>query len=70
MPKQQVKIKSSIIDINNCLNEVLSSFNSLNIELSLGFHLVDTFPDCFSFISVNCKDTDMLRTYHNCCGNH
>ena len=43
----------------------LPSFLILNIELSPGFHLVDTFPDFFSFILVNCKDTDMLRTYHN-----
>jgi len=50
IPKQQAKIKSFIIDINNYLNEVISSFDSLNKELSLGFCLINTFPDCFSFI--------------------
>ena len=53
------------MDINNCLNEVLSSFNSLNKELSSGFHLVDTFSNCFSFISVNQKDTDTLKSHCN-----
>ena len=62
--KQQAKIKSLIIDINNCLNEVLSSFDSLNIKLSSGFRLVDTFSDCFSFTSVNCNDINALKNHH------
>ena len=53
--KQWLKVKSSIINTNNCLNKVLHSFNSLNKELSLGFYLVNTFSDHFSFISVNQK---------------
>ena len=53
MAKQQLKVKSLIMDTNNYLNKVLSSFDSLNKELSLEFCLVDTFSDCFSFISVN-----------------
>jgi len=40
-------------------------FDSLNKELSLGFCLVDTFSSHFSFISVNQKDTDALKSYHN-----
>jgi len=51
------------MDINNCLNKVLSFFDSLNKELSPGFHLVDTFLDCFSFVSVNWKNPDAL-TFH------
>ena len=65
MPKQQAKIKSSIININNHLNKVLSSFNSLNIKLSPGFYLVDTFSNCFPFLLVNYKDIDILRTHYN-----
>jgi len=53
------------MDINNYLNEVLSSFDFLNKELSLGFYLVDTFSNCFSFISVNQKDTDTLKSHYN-----
>ena len=47
------------------MNEVLPSFNSLNKELSLGFHLVDTFLDHFSFISVNWKDPGILTSHYN-----
>ena len=41
--KQCLKIKSSIVDTNNCLNEIFPAFDSLNQELSLGFCLIDTF---------------------------
>jgi len=51
------------MDINNCLNKVFSFFDSLNKELSLGFCLVDTFSNCFSFLSVNWKDFDSINTY-------
>ena len=54
--KQWLKIKSLIVDTNDYLNENFPSFNSLNRELSPSFHLVDTFPDCFSFHLVNWKD--------------
>ena len=53
MAKQWLKVKSSMINTNNCLNEVLLSFDSLNKELSLSFCLVDTFSDHFSFLSVS-----------------
>ena len=53
MIKQHSKIKGFIIDINNHLNKVLSSFDSLNKEHSSGFYLVNTFSDHFSFLSVN-----------------
>ena len=64
MPKQRAKIKSPVTDINNHLNKVLSSFNSLNSELLLGFCLVDTFSDQFSFTLVNHKGTDALKTHN------
>jgi len=65
MSKQWSKIKSPIIDINSYLNEVLSSFDSLNKELSSGFYLIDAFSHQFYFLSVNQKDSDTLRTHHN-----
>jgi len=61
--KQWLKVKSSIMDINNHLNKVLLYFDSLNKNLSLGLCLVDTFSDHFSFISVNWKNSDTL-TFH------
>ena len=42
-PKQQLKIKSLIVDTNNYLNENFLSFDNLNRELSPGFYLIDTF---------------------------
>ena len=55
--KQQLKIKSLIVDINNCLSKNFSFFDNLNKELSLGFYSVDTFLDYFSFHLVNQKNT-------------
>ena len=51
------------MDINNCLNKVLPSFDSLNKKLSPGFCLVDTFLDYFPF--VNWKSPDTLTSYYN-----
>jgi len=63
MAKQQSKIKSSIVDTNNHLNEVFPSFNSFNKEISPGFYLVDSFSNCFSFLAVNQKDSELLTAY-------
>jgi len=63
MAKQQSKINSLIVDTNNHLNKVFSSFNSLNKELSSGFPLVDSFSNCFSFLKVNQKDPKSLTAY-------
>jgi len=59
--KQWLNSKYPIID--NCLNDIFSLFNTLNIELTPGFHLVNNFSDCFSFISQ--KYFKALTTYHN-----
>ena len=56
---------SPIVNTNNHLNENFSSFDSLNKELSLGFYLVNTFPNYFSFLSVNCKDPELLNTHQD-----
>jgi len=37
--------------MNNRFNEVLSSFDLLNVEFSPGSHLIDIFPSYFSFYS-------------------
>ena len=65
MLKQCLKIKSSIIDINNWLNKVFSFFDSLNKEPFSDFYLVNTFSNYFSFHSVNWKDSNILTTYCN-----
>jgi len=61
--KQCLKIKSFIVNTNNHLNEIFPSFDSLNRELSSGFHLVDIFSNYFSFHLVNQKDADAKITY-------
>jgi len=61
--KQNLKIKSPIIDINHCLNQILPTFDNLNKELSPSLRLVDTFPNHFSFNIVKCKDAK-ARTAH------
>ena len=63
--KQCLKIKSSIIDTNNHLNEVFPSSNSFNKELSPGFCLVNNFSDCFPFHLFNQKDTNIIITHWN-----
>jgi len=47
------------------LNKVFSSFNKLYKEISLEFHLVNMFPNCFSFYIVNCKDANTKTTYYS-----
>jgi len=53
------------VDTNNCLKKIYLVFDSLNKKLSSGFHLVDTFPDYFSFYLVNCKDIDAKIIHQN-----
>ena len=58
--KQNLKIKSLIVDINHRLNQILPAFDNLNKELSPGFWLVDTFSNHFSFKHKDAK----ARTAH------
>ena len=61
--KQHQKIKSVIVNSNNCLNGLFSSFDNFHKELSSGLHLVDNFPNCFFFHIVNCKDEEIKNTH-------
>jgi len=61
MSKQQLKVKSSIVDANNYLDRIFSSFNSLYKELFSGLKLVDNFSDYFSFHIVNCKNENIKK---------
>jgi len=58
-----IKLKSFIVNTNDYLNKILSSFNSFYKKLSLSFQLVDNFSDYFSFYIVNSKDKDITDTY-------
>jgi len=43
MPKQQLKIKGPIMDIDNRFNKIIPSLSHFNYEFSLGNRLVDIF---------------------------
>ena len=61
--EQRLKVKSSIVNTNSCLNRILSFFNSPHKELISGFRLVDTFSNCFSFNITGCK-VNNYKTAH------
>ena len=68
MFKQQQKLKSSIIDINNHLNGIFSSFDSLNDIFHPGHRLIDNFSSYFSVAdhtsneskTTHCKRLDKI----------
>jgi len=51
---QYIKIKSSIIDINNHHNRIFPFFDSLNSEFSPESKLIDIFSGYFSFHKADC----------------
>jgi len=60
---QHLKIKSSIVDMNNCLNGTFPSFNTLNSEFSPINRLANSFPNHLSFHIMNCKDKESKNSY-------
>ena len=61
--KQRLKVKSSIIDANSCLNRILPLFNPLHKELISGFWLVDIFSNHFLFNITEYKINDYKATH-------
>ena len=49
--------------MNNRFNEILSYFSLLNCKFLLENRLIDIFPNCFSFHSLNRKSKDSVKTY-------
>ena len=56
---------NSIVDANNCLNEIFPSFNSLNSKFQLGLKLIDIFSSCFSFYKADCYSDKSKIAYCN-----
>ena len=54
-PRQQLNIKGPIVDIDNKTNKVFPSFDLFSSEFSSRDRLIDVFPSCFSFHSMNIK---------------
>ena len=63
--KQQLKVKSSIVDANNRLNGVFNSFDSFNNEFSSGNKLIDIYSSHFTFHHSNRKNSN-TRKIHLC----
>ena len=61
--KQRLKIKSSVVDTNNYLNEIHPSFNRLHRELSPGLCLCDNLSNCFSFYKVDKKKHENIHNH-------
>ena len=51
--------------MENCLNGIFSSFDSLDSEFSPGFRLIDNFSSHFYFHWANCKDKES-KAAHLC----
>ena len=49
MPKQRLRLKSPLIDVDNKHNKLFPSFSFFNEEFKLGNCLIDLFSDHFSF---------------------
>ena len=61
MAKQNPRLKSPIQNINHCLNQVHLAFDTLNLKLRPGFHIIDLFSDCISFFPVKHTDDTARR---------
>jgi len=60
------KNKSPIVDTNNCLNRIFTSFNALDMEFSLGHRIIDQFSSHFSFHHTSHRDKKTkLLTFKN-----
>lgn len=61
--KQQLNIKGSVVDTNNRLNGIFPSFISLSTKFSSGDQLINIFPSCFSFYSLNRKSEESRKLH-------
>ena len=64
-PKQCLKIKGFIVDVDNHLNRIFPFFNSLNCEFSSSFRLIDNFSSHFSFYQAKKSKTAYLCKLDN-----
>jgi len=67
--KQQIAIKSSVVDTNNHLNGIFLSFNFLNREFHQRNRLVNSFSNCFSFHKANHSSEENKLHYCSCLDN-
>ena len=58
-----MKVKSSIVDVNNRLNGVSNSFDPFNNKLSPENKLIDFYSSCFYFHHSDRKSSNMRKTH-------
>jgi len=59
--QQKANIKGHLVDSNNRFHGTFPSFSPTHSELSLGFRVIDTFSDRFSFNLCNKEKNDKFR---------
>ena len=59
---QRKLIKGSVVDMDNCFNEVFPSFDPLNPEFALGCRIIDNFSSHFSFNLFSKHSNDNLKS--------
>ena len=64
--KQQEAIKHSIVNSNNCFNEIFYLFDSLNKEFYPEYQLVNSFSDQFSFHKADHSSIDSKKHHCKC----
>ena len=63
MPKQHLKIKGLMVDIDNRFNKIISSFSSFDREFLPENRLIDIFSNIFSFYSLNRKNKNNIKSH-------
>ena len=62
-PCQRMKIRNTVINIDDRFNEVFLVFDSLNREFSLGLRIIDSFTNHFSFHLFKKSSRESLKLY-------
>ena len=61
--KQKFKIKTSVVNMNNWLNRIFTSFDFLNYEFFPDNILIDIFYSHISFYKANWSSNESKKTY-------
>ena len=61
--KQCLKIKGSMVDIDNRFNKIIPSFSPFDHKFLLGNRLIDIFPNRFSFHSLDRKSKNNVKSH-------
>ena len=62
-PKQCLKVKGPVVDMDNRFNEIFPFFDLFNKKFVPGDRLIDIFSSCFSFYSTNRQSDKSIKTH-------